>query len=290
MARRMSIPQHFDQPVHRTQSASAVFQRGIYHLFTIERRTDCDVYSSVVRSYQAVYQLCLAILLLDFTYTLRGKQISKRLRARCADVNAPTCAEIDPAAVVTHSIFENRKWSGPPHSSPLRNVAARALDLINRVVEARHNLIYRPFLLNREGPFWEDCSLQELLHNIPRPDEINAVYQDFIDAVLLHRQRESEWIREIHRSIRESPHRWRDHMILSGQKWADYFMQLQFWPYEDEQGRRPTETILLSYARTLTGGDESLLCELRRFRNALLRLSDMQPPIRVEPEWRPGEI
>jgi hypothetical protein len=286
----MSNSKHFDNPVYRTQSASAVFQRGMYHLFTIEQGTDCDVYSSVVRSYQAVYQLCLTILLLDFTYALQGKRVSERLRARCADVNAPTCAEIDPAAIVTHSVFENRRWAGPPHPSPLRIVAVRALDLINRIVEARHSLIYRPFLLDRGGLLWQDRSLQDLLRDTPRPDEIKAVYQDFLDAVLRHRQTELEYLTEIHRLMQESPHRWRDHTIVGGQKWADYFLQLQFWPYKDEEGRRPTETILLNYARTLTGGDELLLCELRMFRNQLLRLSDMEPPIRFEPQWRLGEI
>jgi hypothetical protein len=125
---------------------------------------------------------------------------------------------------------------------------------------------------------------------MPNTEEISAVYQEFVDAVLLQRVAEIHAQEELRRLVEASEEGWRERMAKSEQKWADYFVKLQFWPYADEQSIRPTETILLTYGRTLNPENEKFLEELRGFRNQLLRLSDMQPPIKLEPAWRLGEI
>jgi hypothetical protein len=138
---------------------------------------------------------------------------------------------------------------------------------------------------------WEDCSLIGLLERIPEAEEIRAVYQEFADSVLRERGIEIRAREEeIERLVTTTPADRLNFSIGSKQKWADYFLQLQFWPYEDENGVRPAETILSTYGRTLSNGDERLLAELRDFRNQLLRVSEIQPPLNLEPEWSLGKV
>lgn len=282
--------QDFNDPTHRIASAGAAFQRGVYHLYILQQRTDIDSYSSVIRSYQAVYQLCLTILLLDFDCSIQTRSVPKRLRTRAADARRPSRAEIDPSAVITHSVFEDGQWTGPPSTSSLRQPAVDSLKLIKRVVEARHNLIYRPFLLDRGGLLWEDCTLLSLLAEIPEPSEIQDVYERFVASVLAQRAVEIRSREELQRLLPTLPaEETFAQLARSGKNWADYFIQLQFWPFADKRGERPTETILATYCRMLQGEDTSRVAPLLEFRNALLRLADIEP-LNLDSDWRPGQI
>jgi hypothetical protein len=127
-------------------------------------------------------------------------------------------------------------------------------------------LLYRPFL--RDAQFWEDCRLITQIGDAPSAGEIECVYKEFVSSL---------W-------------EWREVEQKSGI--AEYFIQTLFLPYQDRDGNRPTETLLLSYARMLNPGDPQLLRELKDYRNELLRLrSDRRySEITLLPEWQVGEI
>lgn len=278
----------FNDPIHRIQSASAAFQRGVYHLFVLQQACDHDIYSKVIRTYQATFQLCLTHLLLDLSFPI-AYSVPARLKKRCRDPAQPTRAEIDPAALVTHSVFENRTWHPSP-GSPFSSSGISALDLIGRTVEARHNLIYRPFLLERNGLHWEDCTLMQLLGDVPAPEDVLQAYSAFVLVAIDRRDHELKERDERLRLMHENADGWAAEWAKPNKNWADYFIQLQFWPYADKKGQRPTETVLMSYARMLSSADDAFLERLRVFRNDMLRLSEIQSTIRFDPEWRLGEI
>jgi hypothetical protein len=54
-----------DSPEHRLWSASATFQKGLYHLFILQRRSDADAYARVLRAYQVLFLLVETGYLLD---------------------------------------------------------------------------------------------------------------------------------------------------------------------------------------------------------------------------------
>jgi hypothetical protein len=250
----------FDARYHRCASAAVSLQKGIYHLFMLRRQATTDLYATdlyakVLRTYQCVFQICLALLLLDFDFSLNPmlKRIPPRLRRLCGNSNEPSREYLDPACVVTHSVFENghRAWHGFRQEHPLHSVAEDALALYRRIVDARHSLLYRPFLTDEGGRmFWRDCPLRDLIGTTPSADEIEIVYGNFVRAV---------WD-------------WRAADMKSSV--PERFIRDLFMVYEDQGGNRPTETLVLSYARTLNPGDEELLGKLRSYRNGLLRLGD----------------
>jgi len=130
--------------------------------------------------YQSLFQLNLTQLLLDFDFCLSDLNIQGRLRRRCQNPKRPTRQELDPASLVTHATLE--KWGGFQKGHPLELVSKHTLSLYKRVVESRHNLVYRPFMLDQ--CFWEDCTLIDLLEHLPSVNEIEQAYQDFSNAVL----------------------------------------------------------------------------------------------------------
>jgi hypothetical protein len=259
---------NFDDRNHRVESATAAFQKGLYHLFLIKKRSEADMYSQIIRTYQCLFQICLSQLLLDSSFSLNGKlqHLPRRLRLLCLDPSRPTRSDLDPACLITHSIFEDRKWACFPPQHPLYSVSKLALDLYGRVVDARHNLLYRPFLL--DGLFWEDCTLINLVGSAPSPDEIEQLYQKFVSAV------------------------WDWSTVEKGSRVAEYFIQTLFVVYKDRGGNRPTETLLLTYARMLNPNDTRLIADLRDYRNELLRLRNdpRYSEITFLPETRVGEV
>jgi hypothetical protein len=259
---------NFDDPTHRVESATVAFQKGLYHLFLIKKRSEPDIYGQVIRTYQCLFQICLTQLLLDSSFPLNGelRHLSRRLRSLCQDPNRPTRSDLDPACLVTHSIFENRRWSGFPIQHSLHSVSQLALDLYGRVVKARHNLLYRPFLL--DGLFWEDCTLINLVGSAPSTDEIEQLYQQFVSAI------------------------WDWRAVEQGSRLAQYFIQMLFIVYKDRGSNRPTETLLLTYARMLNPNDSRLIADLREYRNELLRLRNdpRYAEITFLREWRVGEV
>lgn len=286
----------FNDQNHRIQSAGAVFQKGIYHLFLLSRRKPSDLFDKILRTYQSLFQLCLTQLLLDFDYQINDKRILKRLRALCKDENAPTRADLDPAALVNHSTFEeNGGWNGCQPNHPLHLSATNSLKALRRIADARHNLVYRPFML--DGPFWEDCTLIDLLKTAPTTDEVEQLYLEFTRAVtdqfaverseiparsaVMNKYIES-WVKGDPRP-EFSPPPFPIH-------WANYFSQLLFWVYEDRRSIRPTETLLLTYARMLNPKDEVLLRELRDYRNQLLDVKGVALYLNHPEEWMVGMI
>ena len=229
---------NFDNSTHRVESATAAFQKGIYHLFVLKKKNEIDVYSQIVRTYQCVFQICLTQLLLDENYKLNPliPNLPRRLKQHCQNKQHPTRNDLDPACLITHSVFENRKWNGFPTGHTLYSVSQHALDLYRNVVDARHNLIYRPFLLDQI--VWEDCTLLNLIKSSPQVDSVEKIHTDFFSGL------------------------WDWRAIESRTRVSEYFIQTLFIPYTDRQNIRPSETLLLSYARMLNpdngGGPQKL--------------------------------
>jgi hypothetical protein len=177
----MSDINDFNDVPHRIRSASAAFQKGMYHLFVQRYRGTADLFTSVIRLYQCLFQLCLTYLLLDSTFSIESDYIRlRRLTRLCDDPKRPTRRELDPAVVVNHSTFEHGKWLGFPQSHALHLGSIKSLSLLQTIVDARHNLVYRPFMLDR---LWEDCTLMDLLENRPTTEEVEHVYRQFISEV-----------------------------------------------------------------------------------------------------------
>jgi hypothetical protein len=278
----------FNNIPHRIRSAGAIFQKGIYHLFILRYRDSTDLFASVIRIYQSLFQLCLTYLLLDSTFSIRSEDIRlKRLTKLCTDPKRPTRREIDPAAVVSHSVFEpNGKWQGFPSSHVLHNGSIESLTLLQSTNEARHNLVYRPFMLDH---LWEDCTLIDLLGGKPAIDDMEGAYQRFISDVFnwhqLYEPKRQQAVEKYLATItlQDLPHHPRHNVPPPGPK---YFLEQLFMPYEDRNATRPTETLLLTYARMLNGENRELLERLRG--NDLLRVDKTKTLVAFEEEWRVG--
>lgn len=267
-----NIIKNFDDFNHRIESATATFQKGLYHLFIVVKRRSTDVFAQVLRKYQSIFQLCLTQLLLDMSFSLNGRRIQRRLREKfCKNPKSPTRKELDPAAIVTHHTFEE-EWKGFPDSHPLSMVSKNSLTLYQRVVEARHNLLYRPFLL--AGSIWEDCTLIGLLGSIPKANEIEQAYRIFIETML-------HW-----HTCKENG------KFLIGSSQAQYFLRELFLPYKDLHGNRPTETLVSTYTRELNKGNEQIVEEIKEYRNRLVNVRNLSntPGINFLEEWKVGEL
>ncbi len=280
----MSEITDFNDASHRIESASATFQKGLYQLFVLKYRPECDAFGYVVRMYQCMFQLCVTQLLLDFSFPLGPKQIPPQLRKSCKDPSKPTRREIDPSAIVNHAVFERKRWKGFAAGHPLHLISGRTLQLYERVVQARHNLLYRPFLL--DGCFWEDCTLIGLLRHAPTTDEAEQTYRDFIAAM-------ANWHRDFVRTMpRSLMLRDLKGMSRPAKRDAGYFLELLFSIYRDISSNRPTETLLLTYARMLNPGDERFLQDIGEYRNQLVDVKNLVkiPDIIFPQEWHVGEI
>lgn len=281
----------FNDVGHRVASASAVFQKGIYHLFVLKTREAPDMYARVLRMYQCLFQLCLTQLLLDLNYRLDPDDMFKRLRQLCRDPKNPTRKEVDPAAVINHSVFENGKWRGAPKGHHLEAASQSAIGLYLRVVEARHHLIYRPFML--DGPFWEDCTLMDLLAVTPEAKEIEQTFREFVGAMMAwHADEDRETDRLIEKANTEGktfPEVVKEVGGISP-RIVGYFLRMLFMVYEDRRDDRPTETLLLTYARMMSPDDPQLLESVREYRNLLLDLPRFLREVHVQSDWRAGEL
>lgn len=275
----------FNDLSHRLSSATAAFQKGIYHLFFLSTMDSQEHFSKILRTYQCLFQLCLTYLLLDSSYKLDAKHLPSRLRKLCDDAEAPTRAEIDPAAIVTHSVFENRKWKGLGKSHPLHLSSKGALDLYQRTVEARHNLLYRPFML---ANYWEDCTLINLLDSVPSSQEVEAAYKKFLQQMLewskVEQEEMPERIEAVTKALRGEPHN-EVNPICAGN-----FLYDLFKPYQDMYGVRPTESLLLTYARMLNPKDEVLLRSIVIYRNSLIESQNLMKLVRLQSDWRTPEF
>jgi hypothetical protein len=285
----------FYEPSHRVMSASAVYQKGIYHLFMLKHREASDAYARILRVYQCLFQLCLTQLLLDMEYQLKSRDISPRLKEHCRDRENPTRKEIDPAAIVTHSVFEKGRWTGAKRGHPIHEISKKTIKLYKRVVEARHNLIYRPFML--AGYFWEDCTLLDLLSTVPEVEEIEKAYEGLIPAMLKWNTVED---RGSFQTVKIPTDKAAPGTPVGDDteiklysvrpRYAGYFLQMLFMVYEDRRDRRPTETLLSTYARMMNPDDEELLRSIREYRNQIIDLESVLSVITVLDDWCAGEI
>lgn len=263
----------FDDQMHRTESASVTFQKGLYHLFMLKNRPSIDVFGQILRIYQCLFQICVTQLLLDSDFSL-NRRVPPRLKRLCKDPDHPTREELDPAAIVTHTMLE-RTWKGFRQGHPLLSSSEHSLDLYRRVVESRHNLLYRPFLL--ADRFWEDCTLIDLLQDAPEVDEIEQAYRLFLQGI-------ADWHIVFMKELRDQN--------SSSKRYAGYFLEQTFTVYRDRRDNRPTETLLLTYARMLNPGDEQTLQELKEYRNKLLDVVNLMkaPHISFLDSWKVGEL
>jgi hypothetical protein len=268
----------FNDIGHRVFSATATFQKGIYHLFILKNEKSPEVFTKVLRLYQCVFQLCLTQLLLDANYKINGKKIQQRLRRDCKDPEKPTRNEIDPAAIVKHSVFEEEgHWKGFPQEHPLYLISKESLVLIQKIVEARHSLLYRPYML--DGPFWKDCTLMDLLKLIPDVEEIEKTYSSFIKAVLV-------W-QNIERLEEPGKPETKNSKKL---RCANHFLHSLFLPYSDQPNNRPRETLLLTYARILNPQNDELLQKIRQYRNRLLDVKTIASVVGLSSYLKLGEL
>jgi hypothetical protein len=255
---------------HRVKSASATFQKGVYHLFRLHRERAHDHFGRILRAYQCVFELCRALLLLDFAHTLDPRDAQKRLRQRyCKDPKNPTLDELDPAVIVDHATFEYGRWRGFAVGHPLCSASASALTLHERLVYARHTMVYRPRLIVLgTGPTWEDCDLLAELGRAPEVDEIEDAYRQFVTGIVA----------------------WESEETGSGTRTAAYFLQCLFLPYEDRDGARPTETLFSTYARAMDD-DERMLQDALAYRNGIVS-PDMVRDLGISllSDWRPGDV
>ncbi len=251
----------FNNINHRTYSATARFQKGLYHLFMLRKSGTGDVFGKILRMYQCLFDLCSTQLLLDSDFKLKKE---KRLKRYCKDPGQPTRDKIDPAAILNHSTFGNN-WKGFKAEHYLFDVSQRTLRLHNRVVETRHNLIYRPFML--ADLFWEDCTLMDLLGNCPSDEEIEDVYRSFFQSIL-------EWHRR-----EKKPN-------------IKRFIEYLFLVYDDQRKKRPTETLLSYYIRLLNPDDEIMLQEVKKYRNDLLNVNELTkvPNLTFLKSWKIGDL
>ncbi len=245
----------FDEASHRIESSCALFQKGIYHLFILENRGEIDYYSKILRIYQCIFNLNACLLLLDMSFKLTGIRIMPRLLKRCKDRSKPTRNEIDPAALITHKMLEE-EWKGFKDNHPLITISHRSLQVYKRLVEARHNVLYRPFML---ANMWEDCPLISLLKDIPDKKEVENLYIEFLTSIVKWREEEkkSNYSDEIGHKHR----------------YAGYFLELTYRSYIDRNNQRPKETLLLGYARLLNPNNEELLVELESYLNRIMAVT-----------------
>lgn len=263
----------FNDHSHRESAASALFQKGAYHLFIVKQQ-ESDAFARVLRLYQCLFQLCSALLLLDDSVdlNLKAQRLQGPLRRRCADSSNPSRREIDPAAVLTHSTFDtNGDWSGFHAGHPLHAASTQAVALFRRVVEARHNLIYRPFLLASSGggSYWEDCPLLDLIAAMPAATDVEHAYRCF-GATITDQYREQREERERRLQALSIGAQPAGALAIGPRLWAIGLMEDIRLEYRDTRDGRPTETILLTYARMLNGDNQAFLDELRRYHEWLL--------------------
>lgn len=278
----VSDPANFNDAAHRTASASVLIQKGIYHVFVLIHDTNADVFAAVLRMYQCLYQLCSAMLLLDTCYKGMLRNLPGPLKPLCSDPKNPTRKEIDPAMLLTHKIFESGIWKGFPSNHPLHASSVRAVQLYKRVVDARHIAIYRPMLLARKGWYWEDCSLIDRVKNLPRPTEVERVYKDFCAA--LSTEFSHQWDEQLRRAAKMNAAKMSDVDPVGGRDlWAVRLFREILQEYKDNNGERPTETIILSYGRLFHGNGATFLAEVAAFQDVLLNLKNIRCQLGVPP-------
>jgi len=85
---------------------------------------------------------------------------------------------------------------------------------------------------------------------------------------------------------------WKGRSVKKKSQIANYFIQTLFMVYKDRRGNRPTETLLLTYARMLNPNSTQLIDDLLNYRNKMLRIENDLPysEITFPTEWQFGNV
>ena len=164
------------------------------------------------------------------------------------------------------------------------------LELISRTTNARHNLIYKPELLIKNNLHWNDSLAHELTEKIPTSLELFDVYQKFIQIALNRQLVEIELRKKLSIDMKNNQDIAHELLLNFDPGWADHFIQLNFWPFSDKTNSRPSETVLLTYARMLNPNNEPLLENLCSFRNSLFNFESIKNRFHFEESWRVGKV
>jgi len=274
----------FNDINHRIKSASATFQKGLYHLFMLTKKEKNDLFELILRTYQCLFLLRETELLLNSKFDFnRYKNRKDYLKEECQNPKQPTRKEIDLVSLLDHSILRN-KVNFPSHNHPLEKVDYNTLDLYRKIINIRHYVLYRPSMLD---DLWNDCELIDLLKQFPRITKIEQIYKDFIEAML-------DW----HEIEQNKPNRTipledidNGRYKPSPNKISGFFLSSLFRIYEDDKNR-PTESLFLSYARMLKPNNPEILRELMDYRNQLLDVETLKeiPGISFLEEWKVGQV
>ena len=174
---------------------------------------------------------------------------------------------------MTHSVFENGGWKGFPVGHHLHSVSKLTLDLYDKTVEARHSLIYRPFML---ANLWEDCTVIKMIENVPSHSEIKAAYTSLINSCVERFESEKEWRHDLLTRLVKG-----EENVLKPPLSLYHFVYDLFKPYFDIHKVRPTESLLLTYGRMLNE-DDGFLRRLAGFRNRLIGTENLLKRIRIQ--------
>jgi len=195
-----------------------------------------------------------------------------------ADPKKPSRDKVDPSVALTHSDFGKGAWEGFPAGLPLHQASVTATALINRIVDPRHTVTYRPMLLEREGWYWEDCSLKRDVDGLPDAAEVERVCRDscaaLADEFLSQYKEQQRLFGEI-----EAGHIKLDELATIRNFWAIEFFGEILQEYEDTKHGRPTETMVVSYARLFqdnSAESAKFLRELAAFQDELLNLCQVR--------------
>jgi hypothetical protein len=140
---------------------------------------------------------------------------------------------------------------------------------------------------------WEDCTLIDLLENRPTTDEVEDAYRLFISEVFSwHSEYEPKRQDAVEKylatlTLQDLPHHPRHDVPPVG---PGYFLEHVFMIYEDIRDSRPTETLLLTYARMLNGDNHAMLDDLKKYRNDLLGVDRVQTLLALPEECRTGGV
>jgi hypothetical protein len=161
---------------------------------------------------------------------------------------------------------------------------------VQTIADARHNLVYRPFMLDC---LWEDCTLIDLIENRPTTTKVENVYHQFTSEVFnWHNEYEPKREDAVKKylatvTLQDLPNHPRRNIPPVG---PAYFLEQLFMIYEDQRDSRPTETLLLTYARMLNGDNQALLEDLKNYRNDLIKVDRVKALLELPVEWRLGDV
>ena len=153
------------------------------------------------------------------------------------NINSKNLGKKDPAAGIQHK--DIKSWDGFPTTHPLSKVSKDTLNIFDRIINARHNIIYRPYYLDTDGGwYWEDCTLKDLLQNIPSVREIESAYKTFFNGM----------------------EEWEEDASLEDKKWIPFFKFLVFQKFNNS-----SESLLVNYIKLLNPNNDKVIEKVKKY-------------------------